>query len=139
MARHARPRDRHGPLRHERDCGRRVHEHGLFRAPEGTLSGTISNRSRRQIWTLNQPGDWARYKLDLNGDAAYGGTNELDDTETFNAANEILTRDTDSNASVNYTQVHDAVGNLTDDGKDYEYEYDAFGRLRKVKRTDLPP
>ena len=31
---------------------------------------------------------------------------------------------------------HDAVGNLIDDGEDYEYVYDPFGRLRFVKRTD---
>ena len=27
------------------------------------------------------------------------------------------------------------IGNLTDDGEYYEYEYDVFGRLRKVKNT----
>ena len=27
------------------------------------------------------------------------------------------------------------MGNLTDDGEHYEYEYDAFGRLRKIKKT----
>ncbi|MCC6969121.1 MAG: hypothetical protein IT434_02770, partial [Phycisphaerales bacterium] len=41
---------------------------------------------------------------------------DVDDTRTHNAANELLTRDTDSNSSVNYTLTHDAVGNLTDDG-----------------------
>jgi RHS repeat-associated protein len=30
----------------------------------------------------------------------------------------------------------DAVGNLTNDGKDYKYEYDAFGRLRRIKNQD---
>ncbi|MCC6970107.1 MAG: hypothetical protein IT434_07770, partial [Phycisphaerales bacterium] len=54
-------------------------------------------------------------------------------TRTHNAANELLTRDTDSNSSVNYTLTHDAVGNLTDDGKDYSHVSDAFGRLRTVK------
>ena len=28
-----------------------------------------------------------------------------------------------------YTMVYDAAGNMTDDGKDYEYQYDVFGRL----------
>lgn len=31
------------------------------------------------------------------------------------------------------TLTHDAVGNLTDDGKDYSYVSDAFGRLTRVK------
>ncbi|MBX3365001.1 MAG: hypothetical protein KF866_09570 [Phycisphaeraceae bacterium] len=30
---------------------------------------------------------------------------------------------------------YDEVGNLTDDGKDYEYVYDPFGRLRQVLKT----
>jgi YD repeat-containing protein len=34
---------------------------------------------------------------------------------------------------VNYTQAYDAVGNLTDDGKDYKFVYDALGRLKTVK------
>ncbi|MGE3395176.1 MAG: RHS repeat-associated core domain-containing protein, partial [Steroidobacteraceae bacterium] len=68
----------------------------------------------------------------MSGDLGhYAG--ELDDDSAFNAANEWLTRDTDSNSSVNYTLAHDAVGNMTDDGKDYTYVYDVFGRLVKVK------
>ncbi len=43
------------------------------------------------------------------------------------------TRDTDSNSSVDCTLTHDAAGNLTDDGKDYSYVSDAFGRLKTVK------
>ena len=39
------------------------------------------------------------------------------------------------NTTANFTLAYDAVGNLTDDGEDYEYEWDAFGRLRKVKNT----
>lgn len=52
---------------------------------------------------------------------------------SHNAANELRTRDTDRNSSVNHTLTHDAVGNLTDDGKDYSYVSDAFGRLKTVK------
>ena len=47
--------------------------------------------------------------------------------------NELLTQDTDSNGTANYTLAYDAAGNLTDDGQSYKYEYDAFYRLRKVK------
>jgi YD repeat-containing protein len=88
---------------------------------------------RDQQWTLSQTGNWARDKEDLNGDTDFTDTGEVDDTRAHNAANELLTRDTDSNSSVNYTLTHDAVGNLTDDGKDYKFVYDAFGRLKTVK------
>jgi RHS repeat-associated protein len=71
--------------------------------------------------------------VDLDGDGAFSGSGEIDDTGTFNDANEWLTRDTDTNSSVNYTLAHDAVGNMTDDGKDYTYKYDAFGRLIEVR------
>jgi hypothetical protein len=48
------------------------------------------------------------------------------------------TRDTDTNSSVNYTLTHNAVAEMTDDRKDYEYIAEAFGRLRKVTtRTDV--
>ncbi|MGD9689500.1 MAG: RHS repeat-associated core domain-containing protein [Phycisphaerales bacterium] len=113
----------------------------LLDADEGTLStGSITSRTRRERWDensagygLDQVGNWKRRKLDLDGDGSYSGGGELDDTGAFNAANEWLTRDTDSNSSVNYTLAHDAVGNMTDDGKDYTYVYDVFGRLVKVK------
>ena len=39
-------------------------------------------------------------------------------------------------STTGYTRAHDAVGNLTDDGEDFEYVYEPFGRLRFVKRTD---
>jgi hypothetical protein len=47
--------------------------------------------------------------------------------------NELTARDTDSNSSNNYTLTYGATGNLTDDAESYEYEYDAFNRLRKIK------
>jgi hypothetical protein len=41
-------------------------------------------------------------------------------------------RYTDDDGTDDITLAYDAAGNLTDDGKDYKYVYDAFGRLRKV-------
>ncbi len=107
----------------------------LIDAEEGTRSsGSIASRTRHQTWTtLDHVGNWSRSKLDLDGDDNWNETDEYDDTRTNNAVNELLTRDTDSNASVNYTLAYDAAGNLTDDGEDYEYVYDAFNRLRKVR------
>jgi RHS repeat-associated protein len=106
----------------------------LIRAEEGTLAtGSLTSRTRDQQWTLSQPGNWARNKVDLDGDGSFAAYGELDDTSTFNTVNELTARDTDSNASNNYTLTYDAVGNLTDDGEDYTYVYDAFGRLVTIK------
>lgn len=106
----------------------------LIRAEEGNWSGSaITNRTRDELWTLSQTGNFDRRKIDLDGNGNFTGTDEIDDTGTFNKANEWLTRDTDSNASVNFTLTHDAAGQLTDDGKSYKYKYDGFGRLKEVK------
>jgi len=108
----------------------------LARAEEGTLGGgSISSRTRDQQWTLSHTGNWARDKVDLNGDGDFADTDEVDDTRAHNDVNELETRDTDSNASTNYALAYDAAGNLIDDGKDYEYVYDAFYRLREVRKT----
>lgn len=107
----------------------------LTDADEGTLSGgAITSRTRRQTWTLSQTGNWATTMLDLNGDNdGTDGGEELNETRTHNTVNEILTRDKESNSSVDYTLTHDAVGNLTDDGQTWKYVYDAFGRLTALK------
>ncbi len=106
----------------------------LSRAEEGTLStGSITGRTRDQQWTLSQPGNWARNKLDLDGDSTFTGGGELDDTGTFNTVNELTARDIDTSGGNDYTLTYDAVGNLTNDGEDFKYVYDAFGRLVTVK------
>jgi RHS repeat-associated protein len=108
----------------------------LIDADEGTLSsGSITSRTRREGWTLNQAGAWTARTTDLDGSGTYTSTgfqatNEINETRTFNAANEVLTR---VDNAVTKSPTHDANGNLTDDGVNYTYEYDAFGRLRKVK------
>jgi RHS repeat-associated protein len=108
----------------------------LKRAEEGTLSGgSISSRKRDQQWALTQTGNWELDKVDLNGDGDFVDANELNDDRTHNEVNELTARDTDDNGSNNYTLTYDAAGNLTDDGENYEYEWDAFYRLRKVKKT----
>jgi RHS repeat-associated protein len=111
----------------------------LTRALEGHWNGSsISTTSRDQQWTLSQPDNQVRDKLDLNGDTDFVDTGEIDDTRTHNVVNELTGRDTDSNASDNYTLTYDAAGNQTDDGKAYTYVYDAWGRLRKVKNRLTP-
>jgi len=106
----------------------------LTRAQEGTWGGSsISSETRDQEWTLSHTGNWDVAKWDLNGDGDWSDADEYEDTRTHNGVNELTARDTDSNATNDYTHTYDAVGNMTDDGESYKYEYDAFGRLRKVK------
>ena len=103
----------------------------LTKAEEGDWNGSsITNRSRQQIWTLTQTGNWDREKHDLNGDNDFVDSGEHDDTRTHSDANELLTRDTDSNSTVNYSLAYDKNGNETDDGENYTYIYDGFGRPR---------
>ncbi|XVJ60748.1 MAG: hypothetical protein HEQ23_15715 [Tepidisphaera sp.] len=108
----------------------------LIVADEGTLSsGTIGSRTRKETWTLNQVGGWSTFTSDLNGDGsftspAFGPSDEKNETRTFNTVNEMATR---VNNSVTKNPAYNANGQQTDDGVNYTYEWDAFGRLRKVK------
>jgi RHS repeat-associated protein len=105
----------------------------LTQAEEGTWSGSaISSATRDELWSLDHLGNWAGHQLDLNGDADYVDTDELDEDRTHNEVNELLTRDLDGGGSTDETLAYNAVGELTDDGADWKFEYDAFGRLREV-------
>jgi hypothetical protein len=81
---------------------------------------------------MDQVGNWAHVKLDLNGDGDYADADESDDDRTHNDVNELTGRDTDDDGTDDYTLVYDEAGNLIDDGENYKYEYDAWYRLRKV-------
>jgi RHS repeat-associated protein len=115
----------------------------LAQALEGHWNGSaITGKTRDEQWTLSQTGNWPNRKLDLDGDGNHSDTDEMDDTSTFNVVNELIKRDTDSAGNWEippYAEgnpppsLYDAVGNMVDDGKNYDFEYDAFGRMRKVK------
>ena len=62
-------------------------------------------------------------------------TDEVNDTRSHNVVNELRRATPIRTGSANYTLALRAAGNQTDDGEDYKYEWDAFGRLRKVKNT----
>ena len=113
----------------------------VTRAEEGTVTaGAITATSRDQSWTLDHLGNWDRNLLDLNGDGVFTGTDELDEARTHNTVNELLARDIDNDSTDDFTQTNDALGNLTDDGQNYTYTWDAFGRLREIRNrttTDL--
>ena len=105
----------------------------VTRVEEGTLAGGfITSRTRDQQWDLTQIGNWNQDKLDLNGDGDFTDTGEYTDDREHNLANELTGQ---FSASVNLD--YDETGNLTDDGIDYEYIWDAFYRLREVRdRSD---
>ena len=116
-------------------------------AEEGTWSGSsITSRSRQQDWTLGHTGNWDRVRLDLNGDNDFTDSDtsdpldydEFDDDRTHNEVNELTAQDTDDDGTDDYTLTFDDAGHLTDDEQAYQYEYDAYGRLRKVRNQDTP-
>ena len=118
----------------------------LTRAEEGNWTGgTINPRSRQEIWTLSQTGNWNVRQLDLNGNNTFTDSGDLNENNPvtggsshFSLANEWKARDTNNDGTDNYTLIYDKAGHMTDDGKDYEYEWDPLGRLRKVKtRSDV--
>lgn len=76
-------------------------------------------------------GNWASRDYDLDG----SGTDLAEDNTPigthFNNANEWIKRNITTGGSP-VTPLYDANGNLTDDGADYDYEYDAWNRLTAI-------
>lgn len=116
----------------------------LTKAEEGDWTpgspGSITTRARQQIWTLDQVGNWAINRVGRNGDADFIDAGDLDESRTHNDPNELIDRDLDTDGDTAYDDTHydlsyNKLGQLTDDGQSYEYEYDGFGRLRKIKNT----
>jgi len=106
----------------------------LTQADEGEKSGGSihsSKKARQELWSLSQTGNFSVNQLNLNwnADSDFSDTGEIDDTRTYNAANE-MTQWQPTGAA--YSPAINAVGATTDDGRDYRFVYDAFGRLRKV-------
>lgn len=108
----------------------------ITRADRGVMvTGSITGTARMdQIWTLDQVGNWGNVKTDLNGNSNGTDAGEVNDTRTHNDANELLTRSAPSSS-----QTHDAAGQMTFDGQDYVFKYDAFGRMVKVTHLTTPP
>lgn len=105
----------------------------LTRARAGTLSsGSITSETRDQNWTLDHAGNWGHTTFDLNADDVYTGGGEYDWDFTQNKANEITGWDNQSPGG-NVAPVYDAAGNMTDAKRDWQYEYDAWYRLVRVR------
>lgn len=105
----------------------------------GTYSGgSITSEIRQRTWTLDQVGNWANDNIDTTNDADYDDTNDTTETRTHNLPNELLVRNRTQGTTelLDIDLVYNKRGDMTDDGEHYEYVYDAFGRLRKINRTD---
>ena len=122
-------------------------------------SGTITSAHELRDWSLSQTGNWLLRTIDYNGNSdledSGDGTSpvvprDLDMTSaTYNVANEWTAR-TDVTGNVppgtpdtitdNYSMTYDLAGNMTSDGKEYNYRYDVFGRLLGIDTvsTDDP-
>ena len=113
----------------------------LTNAQWGDWDGiTFTNEQREKIWTLTQTGNWDMVQLDLDNDGVYdSGTGEYLDDRIHNVVNELTTRDIYDDASVVYNLAYDDLGELTDDGENYIYKYDAFGRLIEISTTGGSP
>jgi len=110
----------------------------VTRAEEGTLtSGSIASRTRDQQWTLDHVGNWDANDLDLDGDGQLNDPGDREEVRTHNLVNELDAMAVYNDMSLvgNYALAYDAVGNLLDDGEEYEYVWDGFGRLRKILDT----
>lgn len=106
----------------------------LISSDHGLLSGSgLSRTDGAEDWTLLHSAQWVQHDLDLNGDGSYNATGEFVGEYDHSNANELIERAlTNNGTTTTYTLSHDANGNLTDDDQDYEYTYDAFGRLVEV-------
>jgi hypothetical protein len=105
----------------------------LSGAQRGDRSGgSITLENFHQEWTLDQTGNWDFFQNDLNGDNDGDDSNEVEDSRTHNTANELTARDTNNDASNDYTLSYTAAGQLADDDQHYKYTYDAWGRLVKI-------
>jgi len=100
-------------------------------------SGSITGTTRlNQLWTLSQTGNWTNFKNDFNGDSDGTDASETNENRTFSDANEILTRVTAG--PITKTVTHDKAGQMTFDGNDFVFTYDAWGRLVKVDHNAIP-
>jgi len=105
----------------------------------GSAIGTVREDRDR---SLGLTGNRASRAADRDGD----GSADVDDLNPltgsgahFTNANEWIARDTDADGTDDHTLTYDANGNLTDDGKDYTYIYDAWNRLVSISTTGGSP
>ena len=124
-------------------------------ADQGNLSGTISNRTRKEAWpVLDLTGNWIERTLDHNGDGSIIGLGDRDEqtnaANSFSGANEWTGSDQKKDTATGYTKfvpayTYDANGNQISEevakvltagaGTTYErrfFTYDPFGRMTAV-------
>jgi len=104
-------------------------------ADEGTLNTgntAITTRTRLEDWSLTQTGNFKETRLDLTGDGDFTDASEHDQERDHSLANEITARRTPTPTSTAVVPAYNKRGDMTDDGYEYTYVYDAFGRMRSI-------
>ncbi len=100
-----------------------------------TLSITTTDRLQTEKWDLTHLGNWGGYQFDGDGDELFTTSSDVDDSRTFNDANEITEWDAgDAATSDLVTPVYDEFGNMIEDGTGLELTFDAWNRLVKSVR-----
>ncbi len=106
---------------------------------DGYAYDTVStDLSRGQVFTLDQLGNWAKFKLDASGDDLYSGTVDLDQDRTHNKVNELKTFSEVSGQKAWVDPVHDSAGNMikgpspANGEMPHFYVYDAWNRMVAV-------
>jgi len=99
----------------------------------GNKSIESATRWRKELWTLNQTGNWSSHSIGDNS----GGNNELAETGTFNTANEwtARSRTTPSASPTSDTLTYDKVGNMTTNGKGEKLVYDGVPSPQRAGRA----
>lgn len=92
----------------------------------GTIGGSIRYG---ETWNLTETGNWSERSVE--SDSSHSGPEVDDVRSTHSNANEITTRS--FNGSSVDPPIYDKAGQMTNDGRHYEYVYDAFGRMVEVK------
>jgi hypothetical protein len=120
---------------------------------EGHLSGTpwtlqSGDMTRNEIFSRDLFGRVTQNKIDLDANGSFKDGppsakdfGEMDDTRTYNARGQLVSRLVADQAAPNgatIALVYDRNGNLTDDGEKYLYVYTPFGQLVQVKDRVSP-
>lgn len=78
------------------------------------IAGMVPPVACPPVSCVDQAGNWSEHRLDLDHNGSWSGSGEMNDSATFNVANEQLTRDLDSTPGTtgnNYSLTYDDAGN----------------------------
>ncbi|MEM9372932.1 MAG: RHS repeat-associated core domain-containing protein, partial [Planctomycetota bacterium] len=102
---------------------------------------TVNASSLSTSWGYDKLGNWMTHSY-ADSSGVVDTPDEFRFETAVNLANEITARSSEfdgpPSSSNAFTPGYDAVGNMTDDGNGYLYEYDVFGRITTVSTDAMP-